>query len=245
MLALVVAATGGAMSPAAPVLASQFPSLHNLRDLGGTPCGGANCIAPARVLRSASPADVSQEDFNALLARLPGLRVVDLRSQADALEDEGVRLLADRTEHVELLPKETGSKRIGRHVFTDRLHITLPLLPFRLLRSRVVPSRRLRKLGSRVVDAGVRRFLDSIELSDVYWWILMEEGGKIRTAIEMCASEGPTLLHCAHGKDRTGVVSALLLHICGASTEAIAADYVRSDEWGCSAKGQVCPSHAR
>ena len=156
-----------------------------------------------------------------------------------------VREQADRTEHVELLPKETGSKRIGRHVFTDRLHITLPLLPFRLLRSRLVPSRRLRNLGSRVVDAGVRRFLDSIELSDVYWWILMEEGAKIRVAIEMCASEGPTLLHCAHGKDRTGVVSALLLHICGASTEAIAADYVRSDEWGCSAKGQVCPSHAR
>lgn len=93
MLALAVAATGGAMSPAAPVLASQFPSLHNLRDLGGTPCGGANVIAPARVLRAASPADVSQEDFSALLARLPGLRVVDLRSEADALEDEGARLL--------------------------------------------------------------------------------------------------------------------------------------------------------
>ena len=93
MLALAVAATGGAMSPAAPVLASQFPSLHNLRDLGGTPCGGANVIAPARVLRAASPADVSREDFNALLARLPGLRVVDLRSEADALEDEGARLL--------------------------------------------------------------------------------------------------------------------------------------------------------
>ena len=48
----------------------------------------------------------------------------------------------------------------------------------------------------------------------------------------------PTLIHCAHGKDRTGVVCAVVLHVCGADVEAIASDYALSDEWGCSPKGQ-------
>lgn len=37
----------------------------------------------------------------------------------------------------------------------------------------------------------------------------------------------PALVHCAHGKDRTGVVVALLLAACGAPREAIVEDYVR------------------
>ena len=36
----------------------------------------------------------------------------------------------------------------------------------------------------------------------------------------------PALVHCAHGKDRTGVVCALVLKLCGASDEEVVADYV-------------------
>lgn len=43
------------------------------------------------------------------------------------------------------------------------------------------------------------------------------------------AKEGsfPTLVHCAHGKDRTGVIIMLLLLICDAPHEAIVQDYVQ------------------
>jgi protein-tyrosine phosphatase len=37
------------------------------------------------------------------------------------------------------------------------------------------------------------------------------------------------LLHCAGGKDRTGVLAALLLRLVGVPVEAVAADYVRSE----------------
>ncbi|WP_308197918.1 tyrosine-protein phosphatase [Saccharopolyspora soli] len=37
------------------------------------------------------------------------------------------------------------------------------------------------------------------------------------------------LVHCAAGKDRTGVVSALLLSAVGVRPDAIVADYVRTD----------------
>lgn len=38
----------------------------------------------------------------------------------------------------------------------------------------------------------------------------------------------PVLIHCAAGKDRTGLVIALLLHLLGATREAIMADYLAS-----------------
>ena len=41
---------------------------------------------------------------------------------------------------------------------------------------------------------------------------------------------GGVLFHCAAGKDRTGIVAALLLALVGASPEVIVADYVLSDE---------------
>lgn len=40
---------------------------------------------------------------------------------------------------------------------------------------------------------------------------------------------GATLFHCAAGKDRTGVVAALLMWVAGAAYEDIAADYVVSE----------------
>ncbi|WP_024795603.1 tyrosine-protein phosphatase [Tomitella biformata] len=41
---------------------------------------------------------------------------------------------------------------------------------------------------------------------------------------------GPVLLHCTAGKDRTGVAVAVLLLAAGVRSDAVVADYVRSDE---------------
>jgi protein-tyrosine phosphatase len=41
----------------------------------------------------------------------------------------------------------------------------------------------------------------------------------------------PTLLHCAQGKDRTGVLSALLLRLTGAEREAILVEYLNANEY--------------
>jgi len=42
------------------------------------------------------------------------------------------------------------------------------------------------------------------------------------------ASEGPALVHCTAGKDRTGLVIAVLLAAAGVAREDIVADYVRT-----------------
>jgi protein-tyrosine phosphatase len=42
------------------------------------------------------------------------------------------------------------------------------------------------------------------------------------------ASDGPTLVHCTAGKDRTGLVIAVLLAAAGVDREDIVADYIRT-----------------
>jgi protein-tyrosine phosphatase len=50
---------------------------------------------------------------------------------------------------------------------------------------------------------------------------------RIATALEAIArADGAVLVHCAGGRDRTGMISAMLLHIAGATDEAIIEDYI-------------------
>ena len=46
---------------------------------------------------------------------------------------------------------------------------------------------------------------------------------------EVSAADGPTLIHCAAGKDRTGVSVALLLRLIGVEREHVIADYLASE----------------
>ena len=49
-------------------------------------------------------------------------------------------------------------------------------------------------------------------------------------AVIAAAAPGPLLFHCVAGKDRTGLVAALLLAVADVTPAAIAADYARSSE---------------
>ena len=53
-------------------------------------------------------------------------------------------------------------------------------------------------------------------------------GKALRAVAE--APEGGVVVHCVGGKDRTGLLTALLLHLAGVPTEEIAADYALSEE---------------
>ena len=46
---------------------------------------------------------------------------------------------------------------------------------------------------------------------------------------EISIADGPTLIHCAAGKDRTGVSVALLLRLIGVEREHVIADYLASE----------------
>ncbi len=69
-------------------------------------------------------------------------------------------------------------------------------------------------------------------LADAYIWMLDEGPDAIRSAIDLLGDPGttPAVVYCAAGKDRTGVVCAIVLSLVGVGREAIAADYALSDE---------------
>ena len=49
-----------------------------------------------------------------------------------------------------------------------------------------------------------------------------------KALVEMTERKGPYLIHCSYGKDRTGVVIALLQALCGATYQEIEDDYMLS-----------------
>jgi protein-tyrosine phosphatase len=83
-----------------------------------------------------------------------------------------------------------------------------------------------------VSDWGDRPIPDdsSIRLSTLYTAIIDKRGNALKGALQTLAEPGalPALFHCTAGKDRTGVVSALLLGIAGVPDETIVEDYALS-----------------
>jgi hypothetical protein len=67
---------------------------------------------------------------------------------------------------------------------------------------------------------------------EVYLVFLERFRDNIARAVSAVASapEGVVVVHCMGGKDRTGLVTALLLHLAGVDNEQIAADYALSEE---------------
>jgi protein-tyrosine phosphatase len=69
-----------------------------------------------------------------------------------------------------------------------------------------------------------------LDLRAIYRYFVDECGDNIASAITELAGDGafPALVHCSAGKDRTGIVIALILAVLGVPDEVIVADYALS-----------------
>jgi protein-tyrosine phosphatase len=65
-------------------------------------------------------------------------------------------------------------------------------------------------------------------LPEVYHTILAHAGSRLVTVYRALLQEGPTLVHCTAGKDRTGLTVAVLLAALGVPAPIIAEDYALS-----------------
>lgn len=85
----------------------------------------------------------------------------------------------------------------------------------------------------REVDAAAQAAPDfPTATRDVYLIFLERFRANVARAIKAVADapEGAVVVHCAGGKDRTGLVTAFLLKIAGVSDEDVAEDYAISEE---------------
>ena len=80
-------------------------------------------------------------------------------------------------------------------------------------------------------DDVVRRAIDDVDAIDLFYTETLERRGEhVAAAMKAIASapDGTVVVHCFVGKDRTGIVSALLLRLAGVPEEAVAEDYALS-----------------
>jgi protein-tyrosine phosphatase len=175
----------------------------NARDLGGVPLRGGGAIAPGRLLRSDNLQDLSPADV-AHLVDDHGLRtVIDLRTGVEVrLEGPGPLLAHDRVvvEHRSLYPEA------GEH--TDVVDADT-IVPWQM-------------------GVGGTPMPGESATVQTYMGYLEHRPDSVVAALRTIADPpdgGAALVHCAAGKDRTGIVVALALDAAGAHRDAIVADY--------------------
>jgi protein-tyrosine phosphatase len=164
----------------------------------------ARIVVPGVLLRADNLQSLSERDVRLLIEELGVEVVVDLRTDVEVeLEGPGPMTVrpAVRVEHRSLHPDSGENTDIELDAAT--------------------PLWRLHVDG----------FPDETPVVRAYLSYLQRRPDSVVGAIRTIArAEGAALVHCAAGKDRTGVVVALALDGAGTARDAIVADYLASAE---------------
>lgn len=72
-------------------------------------------------------------------------------------------------------------------------------------------------------------FVDDVSLPDMYRGLIDTAGDRVVEVARAVVGDHPVLVHCTVGKDRTGVTVALMLAAAGVDTDAVVADYARTE----------------
>jgi protein-tyrosine phosphatase len=175
----------------------------NVRDLGALPTDGGGQTVTGRLLRSDNLQELSPADVSRLVHDIGLTTVIDLRSSAE-LASEG--------------PAPLDAIPAVRHVH-------YPVVPEVGETTDVVAEALLLKK-----KRDQTRF-PSDPTCGHYLGYLEDRPDQVVGAVRSIArDQGTALVHCAAGKDRTGVVVALALTAAGVRRQAVVADYAATGE---------------
>lgn len=175
----------------------------NVRDLGAMPTDDGGQTVAGRLLRADNLQELSPSDVSRLVHDIGLTTVVDLRSSAE-LASEG--------------PAPLDAIPAVRHVH----HPVVPEIGEAT--DVVAEALLLKKMQDR------SRF-PSDPTCGHYLGYLEDRPDQVLGAVRSIAhDQGATLVHCAAGKDRTGVVVALALTAAGVRRQAVVADYAATGE---------------
>jgi protein-tyrosine phosphatase len=172
----------------------------NVRDLGGLPTVDGGSTVPGRLLRSENLQELSPADIAKLVKEIGVTTVVDLRTTGE-LEVEGPAPL-------DAVP----TVRHAHHPVLKELGNASEAVSEALLVTKLEQDR--------------ARYPDDITTGH-YLGYLEERPEEVTGALRSIATaDGAAIVHCAAGKDRTGVIVAMALTAAGVEPDAIVADYV-------------------
>lgn len=182
---------------------------HNTRDIGGYTTSDGRTLAWGQVFRADSLSELTSDDIAALGAAEVDT-VVDFRGKdeiADGGEDQ--------------LP--AGTSLVNVPVLDESTQALSTALSSALSTgdSAVIEETLGNGEADRIADEG---FVSQLAKPGTM-------AGYGRTLREIAESDGALIYHCTAGKDRTGMMTALLLGILGVPEETIVDDFVLSNEF--------------
>jgi protein tyrosine/serine phosphatase len=242
-----------ASCPTASIAASTAASLNQLENVLNARdfASATSKIAPGRMYRSGNPANGSVNDVKTLRLGLQIQQLLDFRSSEEHKEDNnGWSLMLsngditcyDVNGNISSVAVDRNAALKGLDLPTCELH-RLSLLE----RDRFIKALIWRLSPWVVVKALAYKLFGYHEemrttlvpeinrggLPLVYKILMDTAAADIKRSLEIVAEGAekqiPQLIFCRLGKDRTGLVSALILACCGATDEEIIADYIKSD----------------
>jgi protein tyrosine/serine phosphatase len=185
---------------------------ENVRDVGGLPTGNGAVVRSGQLIRADSLQELTEADVRHLVDDLRVRAVVDLRTGVEVrAEGPGPITKEELVEicHLSLFP-EAGETTDAAAVDAEDDDEPV-VLPWQSDERTELEERR----GA----------------SGIYLGYLDDRADSIIAALRVIAeTDGATVVHCAAGKDRTGVVVACALAEVGVTREAIVDDYSRSGE---------------
>jgi len=175
----------------------------NVRDVGGLPTEDGGKTTAGRLLRGDNLQDLSPDDITRLVHDMGLTTVIDLRSTAE--------LRAEGPAPLDAVPEVR--------------HLHCPVLPEAGTATDVVADVLLTR-----DEADRSRYPDDARAGH-YLGYLEDRPDQVVGAVRgVATAPGAALVHCAAGKDRTGVVVALALRAVGVRPDAVAADYAATGE---------------
>jgi protein-tyrosine phosphatase len=187
----------------------ELSGADNVRDVGGLPTEDGREVRRGRLIRSDSLQDLSAADVR---------RLVD---------DFKVRAVADLRTGVEV--RGEGPTAMDGEPVVEVRHLSLFPEPDEVAAADTTDGPVVLPWQDR--DKGMTDEERRNGVSGIYLRYLDDRADSVLSALRLIAgTDGATIVHCAAGKDRTGVVVAIALAEVGVQRDAIIADYALSAE---------------
>ena len=237
----------------------RLERVGNARDLGGLPAktedGRPGVVRFGKLIRAAHLNLATEGDFHVVANELQVRTIVDLRA-ASKLEGpfgekfvdaptgseraaSHVRVviptLSDKVSSTLARSEMTGAQMLAGAVLKlvvlvlSALRRALKALPF--IGTLAHEVRALEHWVEKQLRAVGMRAFAKVGLKKLYLSIMTAAQPELKAALREVADPAnmPVLFHCQFGKDRTGLLGALVLHACGVDREVILDDYALSN----------------